>query len=195
MRQYEALGVIEDLTEMQRNLSRVALHELRDQGKARPFDRVEALRAQNPGTYSVRSSHGPWRHLEFGPRGRVKEVVSGSGIVFYRGHEKMPGIFFLPYGVAGQTNSGIPIFHGVDSSEMFSVCLGPNNFIPASESFHNIPMTPLFNLDKDGAVFAGIAGTPTPAEQELLYGLLDDVENIVSVERTALTQAYEKRRA
>lgn len=193
MREFEALSTISDLEKIQRSLSQVALRELRDHRPSGPRERIDALFAGNPSTYSVRSSHGPWRHLEYGRGGRIKEVVSGRGIVFYQANDAVPGIFFLPYGVAGRTDSGIPIFHSIETCEMVSICTTPDYFAPAVDSFHNKPMSPLFNIDKDGAVFASITDTPTPAEQELLYGLLDDVESIVAAEQAEVQSAWDKR--
>ena len=175
------LETVKELAQMQQDLSVAALHELRNGGSPDPRTRIDNIRSAYPREYErgVYSNGGNSSFFVFDERGRRDEqFVSGTSIQYLDtlGDRKMK-IAIYPYGLAGTTEAGEPIFEDPGVTKRVSVALeyGDHDY---GTPFLKRRIEPLFNVDQDGNVFSRLTDQPTPAELGLLYDILDQFEEV-----------------
>lgn len=88
----------------------------------------------------------------------------------------LPTVVIYPFGITSQLADGRAVFEHPDTARMRSIALECDK----NKTWLERRVEPLFNIDKNGAVYTNLVNQPTAEELELLDNILEQFESATS---------------
>ncbi|HUC88144.1 MAG TPA: hypothetical protein VMR95_03275 [Candidatus Binatia bacterium] len=164
---------------MQRNLSSVALAELRGNSE-NTRTRIERLTKTWPhgnttSGYEVVSSSGNSTLLVDGRHGPTEMVARNisAHYLWFLGKD-LPRLVIYPFGIVNVTDKKLPVFEVPGVMRSIALEYKPDEH---TNAWLQNPVEPLFNVTDSGTVLSRFYDQATPRELQLVNDILDEFES------------------